>query len=270
MSARISLMGAQLITFCKSGRNLLWCRDEKIWGESAPLLFPICGRLRENKYTHEGTEYTLCAHGFAKDCLFVLREHTDARAVLELTNSEKTMAIYPFPFLLRAIYELTEKGLEFAFEVENPGDCPLYFSCGGHWSFALEMPLGEYSLHFDSPVALQREILDGAYLSGQQELLKQTQRLPLGYHICDNDTYVFRDAPAACTLMLGDRPLVRLEYPDTPHLLLWTLPGQKYICIEPWNGLPDGKQGGALKDKDSIECLSGGECRHFRHRILPL
>lgn len=271
MSAGISPMGAQLITFCKNGRNLLWGRDKAVWGESAPLLFPICGRLREGTYYHKKTAYTLPAHGFAKTSHFTLILHTAAKAVLELKSSQETLACYPFPFALRAVYELTEQGLEFAFEVENTATTPMYYSCGGHWGVALEEDLSAYCLAFDQSVDLKREKLDGAFLSGHQEsVATQGRRLPLGYQICDNDTYVFKNAPRACTLMRGEQPVVRLEYPDSPHLLLWTLPGQKFICIEPWNGMPDGKESREIRDKDSIEVLEGGKTARIRHRILPL
>ncbi|MBQ6947536.1 MAG: hypothetical protein IJN42_05760, partial [Clostridia bacterium] len=80
--------------------------------------------------------------------------------------------------------------------------------------------------------------------------------------------YVFKNAPAACTLLHGSTPLLRLEYPDTPHLLLWTQPGQKYICIEPWNGMPDGEKSGELSQKDSICALDGGKLKTFTHKII--
>lgn len=269
LQADIDPMGAELIALYKDGKNMLWCRDPAIWGESAPLLFPICGRLRGNTYTHGGKTYELPPHGFAKSSRFSVCEQSESHAVLELTSNDESVKFYPFTFALRVIYELTQAGLLATFEVENLGEQTMYYSLGGHWGFALEQTLDAYSLRFDQPVTLSREILDGAFLADRQEtVLTDCDTLKLDYRICDNDTYVFKNAPAACTLMQGDKPIVRLEYPDTPHLLLWTQPGQKYLCIEPWNGLPDHEKSTALADKESIRTLAPGKRDQLQHRIL--
>ncbi len=268
-TAELDPLGAELIALYKDGKNLIWCRDPEVWGSSAPLLFPICGRLREGKYSHNGSTYELAPHGFAKSSRFRVTEQTSHRAVFELCDSPETREVYPFAFKLQAVYELNEQGLTFTFIVDNPADTPLYFSVGGHWSFALAETLEAYNLRFDAPVTLAREVLDGAYLSGKQEPVIDGQSvLPLGYHICDNDTYVFKNAPPACTLLHGETPVARLEYPDTPHLLLWTQPGQKYLCIEPWNGMPDGENSGPLLQKDAICALDGGKQKRFTHKII--
>ena len=269
LQADIDLQGAELIALYKDGKNLLWCRDPEVWGESAPLLFPICGRLRDNTYTHGGKAYQLPPHGFAKNSLFSVCAQSENRAVLELKSNDNTVKNYPFTFVFRVIYELTESGLLVTFEVENAGAQTMYYSLGGHWGFALEKTLDAYCLRFDKPVTLKREVLDGAFLADKQELvLTNSNTLPLDYRICDNDTYVFKNAPAACTLCLGDKPVVRLEYPDTPHLLLWTQPGQKYLCIEPWSGLPDHQKSTALCDKEGMRTLAPGEREQLQHRIL--
>ncbi len=269
MKAEIDPLGAELVALYKDGENKLWCRDPEIWGSSAPLLFPICGRLREGRYTHGGATYELSPHGFAKTALFTVAEQSEDRAVFELESSDETVKVYPFTFLLRAVYQLTDEGLEFRFEVENKGENVMYYSLGGHWGFALAEQLTAYTLAFDQAITLDREILDGAFLSGETERVMTEQKaLPLSYRICDNDTYVFKNVPAACTLRHGTTPVVRLEYPDTPHLLLWTLPGQKYLCIEPWNGMPDGKESGELSQKDSICALEPGKQKTFTHKII--
>lgn len=267
--AEIDPLGAELIGLYKGGTNLLWCRDATVWGSSAPLLFPICGRLRDNTYRLDGKSYYLAPHGFAAHSTFEIKEQNEHRAVLELPSNEKSVKNYPFTYSLRAIYDLCEDGLYFTFEIENKGDETLYFSCGGHWGFALKETLEAYSLRFDTPVTLDREILDGAFLSGQTErVLTDSDTLALDYRICDNDTFVFKNAPSACTLMHGDKAIVRLEYPDTPHLLLWTLPGQKYLCIEPWNGMPDGKESTELSEKDSICAIGPNEVKNITHKII--
>ncbi len=268
-SAEIDLLGAQLTKLCKGQENILWGRDAAVWKESAPLLFPICGRLRENTYFYNGNSYTLSPHGFAKDMLFTPSQKTEDCVTLTLTDTPQTQKAYPFAFAFAVKYKLTDKGLSVTFTVTNHSENKLPFSLGGHWGFALKERIESYGLVFDKPLKLYREVLDGAYISGkQEELTVYGNRLPLSYHICDNDTYVLANAPPACTLFYGDKEVVRLEYPDSPHLLIWTLPDARFVCIEPWNGMPDGKTSGDILQKDSIHVLPQGQSRSFTHRIL--
>ena len=51
----INTLGSELayIKDCKE-ENYLWHGDEKVWPLRAPVLFPICGRLKEGKYLYKG------------------------------------------------------------------------------------------------------------------------------------------------------------------------------------------------------------------------
>ncbi|MBR5783358.1 MAG: hypothetical protein IKY33_03950 [Clostridia bacterium] len=63
-------------------------------------------------------------------------------------------------------YILTDAALQIDFSISNRGQQALPYSLGGHWGFALEDNIENYALQFDKPVALNREVLDGAYISG--------------------------------------------------------------------------------------------------------
>ena len=268
--ALITPEGGELIALYEGEQNLLWGRDPAVWASSAPLLFPICGRLREGKYFYNGKAYELSPHGFAKAKKFEIIRQSDSAVTLGIRDDAQTKAVYPFAFTFSVTYNLKENGLQVDFTIENKGDTDLPYSLGGHWGFALDESIDNYTLCFDEPVdGLCREILDGAYISGDTEaLFAEGNLLPLSYHICDNDTWVLRDAPRACTLLHGEDVVVRLEYPDSPHLLIWTKPDARFVCIEPWNGMPDGKTSGNITEKDSIHLLSPNSTQTFTHKII--
>ena len=50
MSAEIDCHGAQLRSLKKDGFELLWQGDDRFWTETAPVLFPVCGGLKDDKY----------------------------------------------------------------------------------------------------------------------------------------------------------------------------------------------------------------------------
>ena len=66
ITAVISTRGAELKSVVKNGREFIWEGDPNVWAGQAPLLFPICGGLKDDKYVLGGNEYTLEKHGFAR------------------------------------------------------------------------------------------------------------------------------------------------------------------------------------------------------------
>ena len=55
--------GAQLMSIIgkKDGTEYLWQGDARYWGDRAIMLFPICGRLEEGRYTYGGKSYDMMA-----------------------------------------------------------------------------------------------------------------------------------------------------------------------------------------------------------------
>jgi galactose mutarotase-like enzyme len=57
---------------------------------------------------------------------------------------------------------------------------------------------------------------------------------------------------------------LRVEFPDMPHLGVWTKPGAGFICIEPWQGHADPQDfAGDFSDKPGIVSIQPGETRRF-------
>ena len=64
MKYEINALGAELQSAkTKDGFEYIW-QGGNIWNGHSPILFPICGRLKDNKYTYNGKEYSLGCHGF--------------------------------------------------------------------------------------------------------------------------------------------------------------------------------------------------------------
>ena len=70
LTVEISSLGAEIKSVKKDGVQMMWSGDPAVWNGVAPILFPICGSLKEDKYQYEGREYTLSKHGFIKYTLF--------------------------------------------------------------------------------------------------------------------------------------------------------------------------------------------------------
>jgi galactose mutarotase-like enzyme len=57
---------------------------------------------------------------------------------------------------------------------------------------------------------------------------------------------------------------LRVDFPDMPHLGIWTKPGAGFICIEPWQGHADPQDfAGDFSDKPGVVSIQPGETRLF-------
>ena len=48
-TAQVDTMGAQLLSMRFDDREYLWQRDERWWGRTSPILFPIVGNIRNGE-----------------------------------------------------------------------------------------------------------------------------------------------------------------------------------------------------------------------------
>ncbi len=274
LTAEIDPVGAQLCSVrSAAGTEYIWQADPAIWGRHAPLLFPVIGRLKDGRYVLNGREYAISQHGFARDGLFEVLEERPERAVLRLTDSPETRAVYPFAFSLAVTYVLEENRLRKSCRVENRSPEVMYCEIGGHDGFRAPLDAGEvmdgYAVVIPGVGELEPYGMDAELMvtpKGARFPLDRG-RIPLKPSVFGLDTVIL-DSPAARRAMLVDksgRARVTVEFPDFPYIALWTQGkpfDTNYVCIEPWSTLPDAAfVGRGLADKAGILALEPGAAR---------
>ena len=111
-----------------SGQEYIWNGDPAWWNGSAPVLFPVIGGLKAGEYSYEGKSYKLPSHGFARGSEFAVTRTGGDSAELTLMSSPKTLAAYPFDFLLAVSLQLERAGIAVRYNVANTGSARMYFS----------------------------------------------------------------------------------------------------------------------------------------------
>ena len=239
LAIAVDTHGAELISVAYNGKERLWQNEDGSWSGHAPILFPVCGHCG---MTVGGKDYPLPAHGLAKRREFALIERGENFLCFSLLSSEETMRVYPFPFRFSVRYELEGNALKIAYEVHNPHDAPLPFSCGGHESYALTGDIADYALEFDAPVHLTHyEHDEHGYLTGETIDFGTRQVLPLPADILQSSkTLILGNVTARAVRLCTKAGIVaEITFPDFAHLLLWRPGNAQMICIEPWCNLPD-------------------------------
>ncbi len=253
LSAQISETGAELRSLKDNSTNTeyIWQRDENIWPDCAPILFPFVARLPGEKYIFNGKEYELKIHGFAKESEFKVIEKTENKVTLELTDSEETYLHYPFHFSFKVTFLLNNNTLSVSYQIENRGDDIMYFGLGSHPGFNVPLEEGisfeDYSIEFPNQNNIKQRIFsDDCFDTGESNPFKlDDNKLNLRHNLFDNDAIILEGSGGEAILSPGKGNRgVKVTYTDTPYLGIWhkvKYPAP-YICIEPWYTLP-GKKG---------------------------
>ena len=272
LKVTVTTQGAQLKSVVRKcdGVEHMWQADPAVWGYHAPILFPYAGKLVNGEMTAKGKTYTGCRqHGFARNLEHKPVSQDGQTVVLELTDSEQTLALWPYRFRLVSTFTLEGDTLHHTLTVENHDDEALPFGIGYHPGFALPFDENhtytDYQLRFDcseSPICLDQS---NGGLTGREHywLGKNIRAIDVDEHLFDNDSH--------CMTGLSSRTLGLYEK-DTgrgvvcgikgfPYVLIWSKPGvPKFVCIEPWHSLPSPVDGGTdWSQKPAAAVLSPGE-----------
>ena len=55
IKATFQTKGVELVSLIKDGTEKIWIADPDVWAMHAPIMFPICGGLKDDKYIYKCT-----------------------------------------------------------------------------------------------------------------------------------------------------------------------------------------------------------------------
>ena len=276
LSAVINSFGAELSHLRDArGLELMTDADPAFWTGRAPLLFPIVGRLAGDRYRLDRQEYALPQHGFARRQEFQVTSYGPSRAVLRLTDNDVTRAVYPFGFTLDAAYTLDGATLAIDVTVTNCDARPMPASFGFHPAFAWPLPFGRpreaHRILFAQPEPAGLAAIMPGGLIGPLPLPSplQGRELPLSDALFAQDALVW-DALESRRLRYdgGSGPGLEIGFDGMPMLGIWTKPGARFVCVEPWHGIADPEGfDGEIWDKAGMLRFEPGEARTFSMQV---
>ena len=267
LCARISRDGAQLVSLDdrRTGEHFLWNGDPSVWRESAPWLFPVIGKLREDRFIYGGQSYAPPMHGFAKRMKFEPSMIGAESCVLTLTETENTLAVYPWRFRLDITFSLAGRRLTATAAVTDTDDKKMFFSLGAHPGFFCQK--GD-QLDFGRVNGLRyRRLEPGTHLltTDRYNLPLEGGRMTLDGSLFEDDAMIL-DHPEINQIILrkAEGTDIRFTFDTVPYFGLWTrhLPGNevRYICLEPWFGVDDPVDAdGLIEHKEGIRVLGKNE-----------
>ena len=276
----VSTLGAELVSVkTADGYECMWQNEGgKFWDSHAPLLFPVCGRLLNQKYTLGGVEYEMDVHGFVKDFEFAVAAKEGGHITMTLTSSEATKKIYPFDFTVIADYELRGEEIIFSFKVINRDKTEMPYMFGWHPGFNLPsgegLDINDYKLYlgelseltwhplqngpFFSPIRNAYPLDCGSYRLREDEIYK-------------NDTMIFTGHKNALKMFAEGHPFeLSLSWSENlPYLCIWKdeFNEAKFVCLEPWSDVPGDGVTEENFDTRAMHRLPAGESESFVYTL---
>ncbi|QHX36028.1 aldose 1-epimerase [Spiroplasma sp. TIUS-1] len=230
----------EMISLKKGNTEFLY-QKEGSWDKVSPILFPICGKLKDDSFIYESKIYKMPKHGFVQGHTadkWTIEKLEDNKVSFLLSSDKELFKMYPFEFELRVEFELKSSNeLSIRNTVINRSETKdLFYSFGHHPAFKTNK--------------------DGVVKYNKVE--KFTNVFPNGFVDLNSKTYTTNEIKLNDVKWSPDiNPAVikmnstKVEYRDSSReidfmvsdfetMLLWSKDGgTKWLCFEPWNGLPD-------------------------------
>lgn len=196
-----------------------------------PVLFPICGSLKDSTYEWDGREYNMGQHGVARNMAWEVvgtSSEEEASVTLRLRANETTLAAFPFRFELVFTYALVGGELHTRQQYSNLGQSgPMPFYAGFHPYFAIH---GGKDIAYDTDAT--------SYIDYNDNLIKPyTGSVDLEPM---KESFCLLDAKRSdISFPNGGGSRVRLTYdPIFKYVVVWTLKDRPFVCVEPWMAQP--------------------------------
>lgn len=264
----IAKKGAEIqsIVDKRSNGDLLWNGDPAFWGKHSPVLFPIVGALKGDRYFYEGQKFELSRHGFARDFDFEIVTANAQHAEFLLRESEETLKKFPFRFNFYISYRLDGHKLTVHYRIENPADSNLLFSVGGHPAFAVKTDANisyeDYFLHFNNDTHLTvHKIIDNLISEETYVVPLPNGKLALNHALFYEDALVMKDVASDCISLCNTQNADKIDFrfSNFPYFGIWAAKDANFVCLEPWCGIADSEaHSQQLIDKEGIITLQGG------------
>ena len=282
LTATISDIGGETLSIRDpEGKEYMWRADPEIWEDRAPLLFPICGQIKDETYTYGGKSYTLAGHGFLPKLPLTVLEQTDSRLVLCAKESAYTLEKYPFAFNITITYSLIGKKLLMEATVQNTDEKVLPFMFGGHPGLSLAVSeaetleghcvefkgLEDCDIHYLQNVSFANPVAEKFPLSDGKLMLSDAL-----FATPETDTLILEGAPSEVSLVCeaSGKRVVLSHSESLPYVCIWRMMGKgaDFVCIEPWSGIPsDGVTPENFETRGHMCRLAPEEKKSFSYSI---
>lgn len=262
------------------GLEYLWQGDAQYWSGQAPILFPICGSIRDDKAVIGKQKTTsMSRHGIVRKREFEFIEQTENAITFMIQSNEEMKQQFPYGFQLFATYILDHNTIQVTYAVKNTGEEAFPFFVGGHPGFNCPLVPGEsytdYQLVFDqketctvpTPVT-ETGLID---MEHRTAFLKDSNVVELSHEMFEQDATILDEIKSRKVTLRSKKSgkSVTLTFKDFPYLILWSSANHgNFVALEPWMGLSTcSDESDVFEEKRGVQTVESGETKSYSYQI---
>lgn len=228
--------GGIIIGYGVEGIEKLYLDKDTFYDENAnirggiPILFPICGKLENGKYSLEGNEYAMRNHGLARVSSWqVIDKHVDKNSAfikIQFDSDDITRKSYPFDFQVIFTYTLENKCLKINQQYFNKSNRQMPVYIGFHPYFKADNKNIKYNT--DATKYLDENDGKTKCYNGKLSL----------YGLAESPIFLDSKQNNISFAPFNNGKNIYLEYSkEFKYIVLWSVEEKDFICVEPWMAL---------------------------------
>ncbi len=273
LKVNIATEGAEVrqVHHKKNGMDYMWSGNSAYWGRVSPVLFPIVGRLKRDRFTLDEKTYHMSQHGFLRDVNFKVKAQSKEKASFVFESEGSFQDVYPYEFQVVIHYTLEQDSLQVQWEVINESRKTMYFSIGGHPAFRIPLAEGETIEDYTVELvpASDKKVIEYELensLVKEKGTVQGRQVISLKPSVFANDACIYSHIDHASIKSSKSNHGVEVELTGFPFVGLWSKYNKEqntiapFVCIEPWYGIADAVETtGDFKEKKGINQLEANQ-----------
>lgn len=250
-----SRLGAELQSFKLDGIEKIHqgqeCTDENnkvYWDKRFSVLFPIVGKLKQNKTIINGRTFEIQEDGIVQKLEFEPISKLDNFHSYVFKSNASSKVKYPYDFNLYVTYRSDENKLMVIYKVENTGINNMPFGLGSKPCFCLnkeDVENENYYIEFDEDEDKIHflYLVDG--LVGTEyakDILIDKRKIIITNDLFTNDAIIIQGINAKKITLRknsNNKKILTMDFSDFQYLSIWSKKEAPFIAIEPWTQTPD-------------------------------
>ena len=237
LTVTISDTGAEILSIINEAGDEVIHQGCDVYADHCPICFPTIGIFPDGIYSYKGKDYKIKIHGFASSSVFEAKQVSDTEISFKMSSNEETLKVYPFRFDLFVNYTLKGKDLTTEYMIKNTGNDVMYYSVGSHTGYKLDKGLKGYRIRFPkAEESLGVRLLTSHGMFTVPDVLKNGV-LQLDDTLFQKGCFTLTDLSSDYLILEdnGGKEIAKLDFSQFKYVTFWSVPGNNYICIEPWS-----------------------------------
>lgn len=238
IEVEINLSPLEIRSLKFKGKEICYQQDGS-WKKNWPFLFPVIGRLKNDKITIEDQDYPMPRHGFFRDIdSFKVEDEGEGIVTFVASSDNKFQHLYPFEFDIKNQIEIVNDEVIISYEVINTDTKQMIFAMGHHPAFISRK---DAVITFEKEEDFTKKTDEKGLIVSNPEYefhYKSVKLADLSFE--NSESYYTQDVKSSWVRYEDSEVGFEISLDDYNAFILWSNSNEdNFLCMEPLLGIPD-------------------------------